>query len=65
MLQSCEQALHFSGFQVPAHRVFYFKLLLLLVQLSLDNVKVDRIDDEILQFTDTVDVQNFEQLVIP
>ena len=58
VLERGEETLDFAWFEIPAHRVLHFELLLLLVELASDDFLVDRIDNEVFQFADARYLEN-------
>lgn len=62
ILQRNKQPLNTSRLHIPAHRILHLELLLLLVELTPEDVLVDRIDDQVFKFSDIRHVQSFEEV---
>lgn len=62
ILQSAQQVPQTPGLEVPSHCVFHLKLLLLLIQFSTEDIKVDSIDDQVLQLSDVGDLEGGEEV---
>lgn len=53
--------LELTWLQIPSHRVLDLELLLLLIEFSAEDVEVNGVDDEILEFPDSVYLQLLQQ----
>ena len=52
VLKGCQQTLDLSWFKISPHSILYFKLLLVLIEFSSDDILINGVYYQIFEFTD-------------